>query len=148
MNDITDLKRISSPRPSASRACSRIRRPASRASPTRRERAPQPAEGAQAPGQRYQTARRAMSQDFGYRAAAESKMLDLLGSVLELNHALGTVRRWMKAEPALDRAAVPQQQASRCTYQPKGVVGVIVPWNFPSTSRSGPLVRGAAAAIG
>ena len=29
-----------------------------------------------------------MSRDFGYRAAAESKMLDLLGSVLEINHAV------------------------------------------------------------
>ena len=37
-----------------------------------------------------------MSQDFGYRSHAESKMLDLLGSVLEINHAISHLRRWMK----------------------------------------------------
>ena len=47
--------------------------------------------------QRYQDAlAAAMSSDFGYRSAAESKMLDMLGSMLELNHAISHVRRWMK----------------------------------------------------
>ena len=35
----------------------------------------------------------AMSADFGFRPAAESKMLDLLGSVLEANHAISHLRR-------------------------------------------------------
>ena len=39
----------------------------------------------------------AMCKDFGYRPPAESKMLDLLGSTLEMNHAIGHVRRWMKS---------------------------------------------------
>jgi hypothetical protein len=38
----------------------------------------------------------AMSKDFGFRAPAESKMLDLLGSMLEANHAIAHLKRWMK----------------------------------------------------
>src|SRR5688572_9501848 len=38
----------------------------------------------------------AMSEDFGFRAPAESKMLDILGSTLEINHALSHLKRWMK----------------------------------------------------
>ena len=46
--------------------------------------------------QRYQDLlAEAMSADFGFRPAAESKMLDLLGSVLEAHHAIAHVRRWM-----------------------------------------------------
>src|SRR5215204_1514900 len=38
----------------------------------------------------------AMSRDFGFRAPTESKMLDLLGSTLEANHAIDHLKRWMK----------------------------------------------------
>src|SRR6266446_8146282 len=38
----------------------------------------------------------AMSRDFGFRAPTESKMLDLLGSTLEANHAIAHLKRWMK----------------------------------------------------
>ena len=86
----------------------------------------------------------AMSSDFGFRSPAESKMLDLLGSTLEINHAISHVKRWMK----------PQRRATellfltnslQVTYQPKGVVGVIVPWNFPVYLALGPLAAALAA---
>lgn len=37
-----------------------------------------------------------MSRDFGYRAPAASKMLDLLSSAPEINHALSHLPRWVK----------------------------------------------------
>lgn len=86
----------------------------------------------------------AMSADFGFRSPAESRMLDLLGATLEINHALGHVARWMR----------PRRRATewlfltnrlRVTYQPKGVVGVIVPWNFPIYLALGPLAAALAA---
>ena len=43
----------------------------------------------------------AMSRDFGFRAPTESKMLDLLGSTLEANHAIAHLKRWMKPTTAL-----------------------------------------------
>jgi coniferyl-aldehyde dehydrogenase len=38
----------------------------------------------------------AMSSDFGFRSPAESKMLELLGTTLEMNHAISDLRRWMR----------------------------------------------------
>ena len=86
----------------------------------------------------------AMSQDFGYRAPAESKMLDLLGSVLELNHAISHLRRWMKSSRRSTELLF-LTNSVKVTYQPKGVVGVIVPWNFPVYLALGPLTAALAA---
>jgi len=86
----------------------------------------------------------AMSRDFGFRAGPESKMLDLLGSTLEANHAISHLKRWMKPRPARHRAAVLSNSLS-VTYQPKGVVGIIVPWNFPVYLAVGPLIAALAA---
>jgi len=95
--------------------------------------------------QRYQDPlAEAMSQDFGYRAAAESKMLDLLGSVLEINHALAHLRRWMKPSRRSTELLF-LSNSVKVLYQPKGVVGVIVPWNFPVYLALGPLVAALAA---
>src|SRR5262245_41906908 len=38
----------------------------------------------------------AISRDFGFRAHAESKMLDMLPSTLEINHAIAHLKRWMR----------------------------------------------------
>ena len=86
----------------------------------------------------------AMSADFGFRPAAESKMLDLLGSVLEANHAISHLRRWMKPSKRSTELLF-LGNSVKVTYQPKGVVGVIVPWNFPIYLAMGPLVTALAA---
>jgi coniferyl-aldehyde dehydrogenase len=86
----------------------------------------------------------AMSHDFGFRPAAESKMLDLLGSVLEANHALSHLRRWMKPSRRATELLF-LGNSVKVSYQPKGVVGVIVPWNFPIYLAMGPLVTALAA---
>ena len=86
--------------------------------------------------QRYQDLlAEAMSADFGFRPAAESKMLDLLGSVLEANHAVSHLKRWMKPSKRSTELLF-LGNSVKVLYQPKGVVGVIVPWNFPMTIAS------------
>lgn len=80
-----------------------------------------------------------VSQDFGNRPAAETKMLDLMGSTLEINHILSHLRRWMKPQRRATELLF-LSNALRLTYQPKGVVGIIVPWNFPVYLALGPLV--------
>jgi coniferyl-aldehyde dehydrogenase len=86
----------------------------------------------------------AMSEDFGFRAPAESKMLDILGSTLEINHALSHLKRWMKpSRRATELLFV--SNSLRVTYQPKGVVGVITPWNFPLYLALGPVAVALAA---
>ena len=86
----------------------------------------------------------AMSQDFGFRSPAESKMLDILGSTLEINHAISHLRRWMRPSRRSTELLF-ATNTLRVTYQPKGVVGIIVPWNFPLYLALGPLAAALAA---
>lgn len=95
--------------------------------------------------QRYQDLlAEAMSRDFGYRAEAESKMLDLLGSMLDIDHAVSHLRRWMKPSRRSTELLFLSNRVE-VRYQPKGVVGVIVPWNFPIYLAAGPLTAALAA---
>lgn len=86
----------------------------------------------------------AMSQDFGFRSASESKMFDLMGSILEINHAISHLKRWMKPSRRAAELLL-FSNSLQVTYQPKGVVGVIVPWNFPIYLSIGPLITALAA---
>jgi len=85
-----------------------------------------------------------ISDDFGFRAPAESKMLDVLGSTLEINHAISHLSRWMRPRSRRPELLF-MSNSLRVTYQPKGVVGVIVPWNFPLYLALGPLAAALAA---
>jgi coniferyl-aldehyde dehydrogenase len=71
-------------------------------------------------------------------------MLDILGSTLEINHAISHVRRWMRpSRRATELLFLTNRVEVR--WQPKGVVGVIVPWNFPVYLAVGPLTTALAA---
>ncbi|MDV7393724.1 aldehyde dehydrogenase family protein, partial [Arthrospira platensis SPKY1] len=86
----------------------------------------------------------AISEDFGFRSPAESKMLDILGSTLEINHAISHVGKWMRPSRRSTELLF-LTNSLRVTYQPKGVVGVVVPWNFPLYLAIGPLAAALAA---
>jgi coniferyl-aldehyde dehydrogenase len=86
----------------------------------------------------------AMSADYGGRSHSESKLIDVLGPVLEINHAISHLRRWMKPQRRSTELIFLSNRAW-VEYQPKGVVGIIVPWNFPGYLALGPLVAALAA---
>ncbi|MBS0373227.1 MAG: aldehyde dehydrogenase family protein [Proteobacteria bacterium] len=86
----------------------------------------------------------AMSDDFGGRSHFESKMADVLGPVLEINHALGHLGRWMRSRRRSTELLFATNRAW-VMYQPKGVIGIISPWNFPVYLAIGPLVAALAA---
>ncbi len=95
--------------------------------------------------QRYQDAiAEALYEDFGGRSPAESKLIDALGPVLMIYHALRNVRKWMKPNKRWTELLF-ASNTIKVTYQPKGVVGVIGPWNFPIYATIGPLVMALAA---
>lgn len=95
--------------------------------------------------QRYQDALAgALVQDFGYRAPAETRMLDILPSILDIDHTLRHLRRWMKPSRRHTELLFATNRLE-VVYQPKGVVGVIVPWNFPLYLCFGPLAAALAA---
>lgn len=86
----------------------------------------------------------ALSADFGIRSVAESKIGDLLTVATEIGHAIGHLEKWMRSR----RRGVELLFAVNSAwveYQPKGVVGIIAPWNFPIYLSLGPLVASLAA---
>lgn len=74
----------------------------------------------------------AMNVDFGCRPRQVNLMTDVTGSLENLKHAKKHLRKWMKAEkrPSMFPLGLLGGRSS-IQYQPKGVVGVIAPWNFP-----------------
>ncbi|NWE50539.1 coniferyl aldehyde dehydrogenase [Pseudomonas gingeri] len=81
----------------------------------------------------------AISHDFGNRSADETLLAELMPSLHTLHYARRHLKGWMK--PARRKVGLAFQPASaKVVYQPLGVVGVIVPWNYPLFLAIGPLV--------
>jgi len=82
----------------------------------------------------------AMSADFGHRSRDQSKFSDIASSIEALKFAKKNLRAWMR--PSKRSAQFPLGlfgARAAVHYQPKGVVGVISPWNFPVNLTFGPL---------
>jgi coniferyl-aldehyde dehydrogenase len=86
----------------------------------------------------------AVNADFGTRAPTETRLLELLGPTLAASHALRKLRRWMRPQRRATELLFVTNSAW-VEYQPKGVVGIIVPWNMPGYLSLGPLVAALAA---
>ena len=88
----------------------------------------------------------ALSEDFGHRSRDQSMLTDIGGSIAPIAHALNRLDGWMKPERRAVQFPLGLLGARAWVeYQPKGVVGVIAPWNFPVYLVMGP-VAGAFAA--
>ena len=86
----------------------------------------------------------AISQDFGNRSADETLLGELMPSLHGIQHARRHLKGWMKASRRKVGLAF-QPASAKVVYQPLGVVGVIVPWNYPLFLSVGPLVGALAA---
>jgi coniferyl-aldehyde dehydrogenase len=75
----------------------------------------------------------ALNADFGARSPDMSRFTDIAGAIAPLKHARAALDQWMKPQQRnVDPAALGLFGArAEVRYQPKGVVGVISPWNFP-----------------
>ena len=83
---------------------------------------------------------KALSDDFGHRSVGVTAFADIAASVAPLTHAAKNVRKWMKPEKRGVEFPLGLLGASaRIEHQPKGVVGVMAPWNFPVYLALGPL---------
>ena len=86
----------------------------------------------------------AINSDFGRRSADETKLAEILPSVEGIKYASKHIRRWMK--PSKRKVGMAFQPGkAQVVYQPLGVVGIIVPWNYPLFLAIGPLVTAIAA---
>jgi coniferyl-aldehyde dehydrogenase len=75
---------------------------------------------------------KAVSADFGHRSREQTLMTDIMPSVSAMKHAKKHFEAWAKGEKR--RATFPLGllgARAEVVYQPKGVVGVVAPWNFP-----------------
>lgn len=83
----------------------------------------------------------AMSSDFGVHPPLAADLIEVLGPAGRAAYAAEQLESWMAPEP---RGAEPALYGSGRAFvqpQPKGVVGNIVPWNFPFDLSVGPLVE-------
>jgi len=72
----------------------------------------------------------AIKADFGHRSAEESKMLELFTCVDGLRHTRKKLKKWMKPQRRHVSILFATGQ-NRLIPQPKGVVGIVSPWNYP-----------------
>ncbi len=86
----------------------------------------------------------AVNDDFGNRAAQETRLAELFFVGAGVRHARRRLKRWMRP-----RAVATELQfrpgRNRLTPQPLGVVGVVSPWNYPIQLSLGPALAALAA---
>lgn len=86
----------------------------------------------------------AISADFSHRSQHETLLAELMPSLDGIDYACKRIKRWMK--PSRRKVSLAFQPArAQVVYQPLGVVGVIVPWNYPLFLSIGPLTGALAA---
>lgn len=82
----------------------------------------------------------ALTEDFGHRSKDISRFADVASSIGPLKNAKKNVRKWMRNERrSVETMLAVLGSKAHIRYQPKGVVGVISPWNFPVQLTFAPL---------
>ena len=86
----------------------------------------------------------AVSADFGHRSDTETRLAELFPSMEGIRHAKKHLARWMKPQGRPVSFWFKPARA-RVRPQPLGVIGVIVPWNYPVYLALGPMLAALAA---
>ncbi|MDQ7019574.1 MAG: coniferyl aldehyde dehydrogenase [Robiginitomaculum sp.] len=80
-----------------------------------------------------------VSEDFGHRSKIETRLADIAALLTEIKHTRAHLKKWMRVE----RRPVALQfkpAKNEVRYMPKGVVGIISPWNYPFQLAISPLI--------
>lgn len=86
----------------------------------------------------------AISADFGHRPVEETDLLEIFPSLSGIRHAMKHLRRWMRGHRNWAGFwFLPARTELR--PRPLGVIGIIVPWNYPLYLAVGPLTDALAA---
>ena len=81
----------------------------------------------------------ALDQDYGQRSTQDTLISDILPCVMNINYTIKNLKKWMK--PQRRHAGLLLFPAKVTVhYQPLGVIGIMVPWNFPVMLSVGPLI--------
>lgn len=87
--------------------------------------------------------RDALQRDYG-KHPSEVDLSEIYPVTSEIKHALGSLKKWMGSNSRSTPLAL-LGASSMIKYEPKGVVLIISPWNFPFNLTFGPLVSAIAA---
>lgn len=85
---------------------------------------------------------KAMAEDFGHRSIDQSNLTDIAGSIGALKFSRKHLRKWMRPEKR--KVEFPLGllgSKAQVQFQPKGVVGILSPWNFPVNLTFAPLAN-------
>jgi len=82
----------------------------------------------------------AISADYGNRSRHESLFAEIFTAIDGVDHALRHLKRWMKPQRRPVDLRNFAGARNRVIPQPLGVIGVIVPWNFPLNLSIVPLI--------
>jgi len=80
----------------------------------------------------------AIREDFGHRCAEESKILEIFPCIDGIRDARKKLKKWMKPQHR-HVSVLFATGKNRLLPQPKGVVGIVSPWNYPLFLAVGPL---------
>ncbi|WP_442756555.1 coniferyl aldehyde dehydrogenase [Methylocystis sp. JAN1] len=86
----------------------------------------------------------AVSADFGHRSRYETDILEVLCVIQAIDYLGRNLRRFMKQERR-HVGLFYRTGRARVEYQPKGVIGVMAPWNYPLSLTIIPLATALAA---
>ncbi len=83
-----------------------------------------------------------MAADFGNRSPHQSMITDIAGTVNFGKYCLKHMDKWSRAEKRHVQFPLGLLGAkAEVRYEPKGVVGILSPWNFPVNLSFGPLMQ-------
>jgi coniferyl-aldehyde dehydrogenase len=86
----------------------------------------------------------AISGDFGHRSRHETMIGEVVTTLSSIRHTTKHLRRWMTPERvSVNPPLLPAR--AEIMFQPKGVVGIISPWNYPLQLALLPLAQAVAA---
>ena len=86
----------------------------------------------------------AIQKDFGHRSAEESKLLEIFPTIDGIRDTRKRLRKWMKPQKR-HVSVLFATGHNRLLPQPKGVVGIVSPWNYPLFLALSPLTSAIAA---
>lgn len=86
----------------------------------------------------------AVSLDYGHRSQLDTLMADIVPCIGNIDHTIDCLPHWMTSSIRHSGALLSTSRVE-VVYQPKGVVGIVAPWNFPIMLSVGPLISALAA---
>lgn len=85
-----------------------------------------------------------ISKDFGNRPGHETEIAEIIGSLGSIKYAISHLKKWMKPQ-SRSTSIWFLPGSNKVIHQPRGVVGIMSPWNYPLHLAISPLAAALAA---